>query len=195
MALHPPVDFRLQRLASDLREGSIPACPDTVAASLAVQVGVRDLPVTLWGATTSSNRVVLNQKLSPQRRRFALAHELGHVLFRRGRCPWVGADREEHSADEFASELLTPSSYVATCGDSIRLAEILDVEEWVAELARIRCQQRPSPQRLCDGTVLCIYCGARARATATWCDCAELRAGYGHSDSREPKLGLLGLSP
>ena len=59
------------------------------------------------------DRVVLslNRQLPPPRRRFAAAHELGHLVLRhapvlpgRPRMAW-----QEREADEFASELLMPA--------------------------------------------------------------------------------------
>lgn len=49
---------------------------------------------------------VLNQSLSPERQRFVLAHELGHMVMHEGEPPRETAERE---ADSFAEELLMPS--------------------------------------------------------------------------------------
>ena len=55
---------------------------------------------------------VLNKNLAPERQRFVLAHELGHMIMHEGEPPRDNAERE---ADEFAEELLMPAAEV--CSD------------------------------------------------------------------------------
>ncbi|MBQ2682373.1 MAG: XRE family transcriptional regulator [Thermoguttaceae bacterium] len=61
---------------------------------------------------TSSICIVLNsnEAFSPDRNRFTLAHELGHVLLHRDVMPDKKTERE---ADEFASEFLLPTEDIA----------------------------------------------------------------------------------
>lgn len=52
---------------------------------------------------------VLNESLTPERQRFVLAHELGHMVMHEGEPPRETAERE---ADLFAEELLMPSAEI-----------------------------------------------------------------------------------
>lgn len=52
---------------------------------------------------------VLNHSLTPERQRFILAHELGHMIMHEGEPPREHAERE---ADEFAEELLMPAAEI-----------------------------------------------------------------------------------
>lgn len=54
---------------------------------------------------------VLNDSLTPERQRFVLAHELGHIVMHEGEPPRDNAERE---ADLFAEELLMPSAEIRT---------------------------------------------------------------------------------
>src|ERR1035441_4673396 len=54
---------------------------------------------------------VLNKNLSPERQRFVLAHELGHMIMHEGEPPRDDAERE---ADQFAEELLMPAAEVSS---------------------------------------------------------------------------------
>ncbi|GAA4984122.1 ImmA/IrrE family metallo-endopeptidase [Streptomyces hyderabadensis] len=53
---------------------------------------------------------VLNSELSPERQRFVLAHEIGHMVMHEGEPP---RDTAEKEADAFAEELLMPAAEIA----------------------------------------------------------------------------------
>ncbi|CAL9304177.1 ImmA/IrrE family metallo-endopeptidase [Streptomyces bangladeshensis] len=53
---------------------------------------------------------VLNEGLSPERQRFVLAHEIGHMVMHEGDLPRETAEKE---ADSFAEELLMPAAEIA----------------------------------------------------------------------------------
>ncbi|WP_250030336.1 ImmA/IrrE family metallo-endopeptidase [Paractinoplanes maris] len=52
---------------------------------------------------------VLHSQLSPERQRFVLAHELGHMIMHEGEPP---RDTAEAEADQFAEELLMPAAEI-----------------------------------------------------------------------------------
>lgn len=87
--------------------------------------GYHDVSGMLYRSATDTV-VGLNENHSETRRRFSLAHELGHFLLHKGevfvdakvnfrnRLSSMGVDREEIEANEFAAELLMPSDLVST---------------------------------------------------------------------------------
>jgi len=87
--------------------------------------GYHDVSGMLYRSTTETV-VGLNEKHSDTRRRFSLAHELGHFLLHKGelfvdakvnfrnRLSSMGTDREEIEANAFAAELLMPSDLVSS---------------------------------------------------------------------------------
>lgn len=52
---------------------------------------------------------MLNESLTPERQRFVLAHELGHMVMHEGEPP---RETAEHEADLFAEELLMPAAEI-----------------------------------------------------------------------------------
>lgn len=80
--------------------------------------------------------IVVNKRHSPERQRFTLAHELGHLLLHeytkphadgrnvvryRNAVSALGTDREEIEANQFAAELLMPASRLIPRLESIGL--------------------------------------------------------------------------
>lgn len=97
-----------EALATDLRPSNLPVDPALVAHRLGVDVQVRLMPLSVHGATPSALRVVVNEALSATAFRFTLAHELAHVLVKRGAVATRSAADEERFADLFAASLLVP---------------------------------------------------------------------------------------
>lgn len=77
------------------------------AFALGVTVLERPLSATSMGLTLPPARVILRDSLPRYMKEYVLAHELGHVLVARGRCPWIVPALEEGFCDEFADALLT----------------------------------------------------------------------------------------
>ncbi|MCU1370088.1 MAG: IrrE N-terminal-like domain [Ilumatobacteraceae bacterium] len=118
--------------------------------------------------TVSASEIVIRTTLGRRRRRFVLAHELGHVLVRRGLAEWVGASSEERFADEFAVALL-----VGPVEPGVGLRQVTKrakVEERVAAWALVRAKEVPSPFLLENGTVVCKECGWRHRGGGCACN-------------------------
>lgn len=103
-----------EALANEVRpSGAPPVDPAIVASSLGVRVETRLMPASVLGATPSGARVVINEALDEPRRRFVLAHELAHVLVKRGRAQFADPRTEERFADAFADALLLPARAAA----------------------------------------------------------------------------------
>jgi hypothetical protein len=117
-----PVDLDLVRwmlpgtaLGEDIREVKPPVAMTWAGFDGALVRNPDDS--TQWG-------IFYSDRASPQRQRFTVAHELGHLVLHRARqasfhCEWTGAQTGvslalmEREADDFASHLLMP-------GDALR---------------------------------------------------------------------------
>ncbi|MGW4640794.1 ImmA/IrrE family metallo-endopeptidase [Sphaerisporangium sp. NPDC004334] len=75
--------------------------------------------ISVWHPA-SAPLFVLNSFLSPERQRFVLAHELGHMVMHEGEPPREEAERE---ADGFAEELLMPAAEIIADLDGIDVAK------------------------------------------------------------------------
>ena len=96
----------------------------------------------------------VNQAHLPERQRFTIAHELGHLELHKGTpvhfdravvhvnlrnaISSQAVDREEIEANRFAAELLMPEAFLRRDVDELRANGIADVmdETLIAELAR-----------------------------------------------------------
>ena len=140
------------------------------AAGLGVTVSSsEDLREGHWGLTLGDD-VIVSARLSRPEWRFALAHELGHVLAARGDLGWVSDLDEELICDWFAIELLAPAAVVGA-GSAARWAEWLDVPRAVVIAQRIRGLDEPP--RPVDEWVVCPACGVRPHLPG--CSCGSDR--------------------
>ena len=110
----------------------MPVDPVEIARSLGVQVLRGNLPSDVAGVLMKraghDPRIVVAAGDSEPRRRFTVAHELGHFVYRgseakadpnqyeyvdeRSRLPRAGADPVEVFANQFAAELLMPEDVI-----------------------------------------------------------------------------------
>lgn len=125
--LSPPVD--IQALASELAKVSFEFLPTEHVDGLTLNIGKSGKPC----------EVIINLHSSERRRRFTLAHEVGHILI-----PWHVGDffchaeysdtfhselywAQEKEANRFASELLIPRAWLAkVIADSSDVAAALE---------------------------------------------------------------------
>jgi hypothetical protein len=153
---------------------------DRCAQELGVSVRIGGLRSPLDGLTTSDHDVAIRRGLTKTHHQFVLAHELAHVLVRRGRCsvPARGAWTEEAFADAFARELILPVAAVV----STRSDALLDMQrEHGASTATLLLQMAlagsaPALMRCADGLVLCVDCGTRLGPPTCVCRKARERA-------------------
>jgi Zn-dependent peptidase ImmA (M78 family) len=140
---------------SVLKEHGITSAPvpvDRIARKLGVRVQFAPLDNDLSGMAHIRDGIVVvgvNSLHAPNRQRFTLAHELGHVVLHRpilegavhvdrvllrDRNSSTGTDQQEIEANAFASELLMPTEILETILGGRQV--ILDDDEEVAALAR-----------------------------------------------------------
>lgn len=103
----------------------------------------------------SNKIIVVNARHSTKRKRFTVAHELGHYFLneKAQQCfahrDIAGAyNREERDANQFASVILMPESKVRECVKNHTFAGILELVEFIAdtfnvskEAAQVRLQK------------------------------------------------------
>lgn len=85
------------------------------------------------GIVLKNDRLILvNEKRSDSRRRFTIAHEIGHIVM---------PDASEHEADEFASQLLAPSAIIY----SRKINKVNDISEYfdISIMAANMCKPHP----------------------------------------------------
>lgn len=102
-----------EALADEVRSlGTVPVDPFAIASALGVTVELRAMPPSVLGAAPSAVRVVVNDSLEGPLQRFVVAHELAHVLVKRGHARFADPRCEERFADAFAEALLVPKAAV-----------------------------------------------------------------------------------
>ena len=133
--------------------------------------------MTALGITLGGNEIKVRSSLPSDLKRLTTAHEIGHILVKRSRCPWLSPADEERFCDAFARELLAPVSAIGTTPAS-------DVEP---AAARFGVTQESILLQLAalgiveplvsagTGRILCIACGDRKRLLS--CACAFARGG------------------
>lgn len=109
-----------EALAEETRVGLVPVDSEVVAARLGIRVEARRMAGSVLGATPSDSRIVINDALREPDRRFVLAHEIAHVLVKRGHAKFASSRVEELFADAFAAALLVPANSLA--------AEAVDID-------------------------------------------------------------------
>jgi IrrE N-terminal-like domain len=144
---------------------------ELVAARLDVGILCQDLGEHLLGLTLDDGGMLLHDQLAGAERAFVFAHELAHVLRRRGRFRSVGAASEEWFADWFARELVLPRRVARWPLNDAQVAALHVSYETVA-LQRAVLDETPRLMRSGE-RVLCRECGtARYRPG---CECMPWR--------------------
>jgi Zn-dependent peptidase ImmA (M78 family) len=141
-----------QSVLKEHRITSAPVPVDRIARQLGVRVQFAPLDNDLSGMAHIRDGIVVvgvNSLHAPNRQRFTLAHELGHVVLHRpilegavhvdrvllrDRNSSTGTDQQEIEANAFASELLMPTEILESMLGGRQV--ILDDDEEIATLAR-----------------------------------------------------------
>jgi hypothetical protein len=164
-------DPRLEVLAEDVRVGDSVGrlSPEETASRLGVRIRHAALGVHVE-ALTVEGVIVLNEQFRSQgRRRFAFAHEVGHVLIERGSMPWATRRTEERWADWFAHECVFPRHWL----HDRRWEQLLlfdDSAERETIGMHLVSARHPSTIIRVDDTVICGACGDRQLFEGCECD-------------------------
>jgi len=136
------------------------------------------------GLCLGVNEVVLDRRLAPARRRVVFAHEIGHILIRRGVVSRLWRADEETLADQLGDEIALPSDWLEEhAGLGIRaVASLYEIPESrvAAQLARLG--EIPTICRLESGEIVCASCGDRRTLS---CRCLYYRVNR-HKAARLP---------
>lgn len=85
--------------------------------------------------------IVINKNFSNDRKRFTIAHELGHLLMHSINNPAIPAHRDkmlENEANEFASEFLMPKEAIKNSLYHLRLSYLAELKRyWLTSMASI----------------------------------------------------------
>jgi Zn-dependent peptidase ImmA (M78 family) len=120
-----------QRLVAKLGLQAPPVDVESIAKALSVRVEGADLDPDVSGVLVRAKGLAIigvNADNAPNRRRFTIAHELGHFVLHRGGTyidkgifarfrdseSGSGTSREEREANAFAAALLMPADWVQT---------------------------------------------------------------------------------
>ncbi|MDY7092611.1 MAG: ImmA/IrrE family metallo-endopeptidase [Acidobacteriota bacterium] len=142
---------RAQELLNELQVHEAPIDVRDIGRQLGVIVLEEDLEGEVSGMLTREARrpvILVNRSDSITRKRFSIAHELGHFLlhketvfvdrrvrFRNQRSS-LGIDREEIEANQFAAELLMPTDFIGRIFSQLQDAGCAeDCEELVSKMA------------------------------------------------------------
>lgn len=144
-------DAAAKTLLTQFGIAEAPIDPVLIAEKLGVLVVPQDMPDDVSGMLLrrGDEQVIgVNQKHHENRRRFTVAHELGHLRLHRGRplildtdtrvnfrdtVSSMATDREEMEANRFAAALLAPEPMVRRAA---REAEFRTAQELVLIMAR-----------------------------------------------------------
>jgi hypothetical protein len=160
-----------------------------LVCDLGIRLTARRLGAHLRGLTLDERDVLIHSDLRGAQRSFVCAHEVAHVLKRRGHFASVTKADEEWFADWFARELVLPRKLLVAYGARLPLAA-LHVDGQTAALQLAAVGLAPRVMRDCS-TVLCATCGARPHRWS--CECRSFRRFPCDASSRLPDTRELGL--
>jgi Zn-dependent peptidase ImmA (M78 family)/transcriptional regulator with XRE-family HTH domain len=138
----PPEVARALRTEWGLSDGPIPDMLQ-VLEDRGVLVVVRPMgsnsqdAVSTWPADADHSPImIVNSGLSPDRERFTVAHELGHLVMHR-----FPEENQEHEADHFAAEFLVPSEQIRPSLEGLRSGDFRRLMElkatWKVSIAML----------------------------------------------------------
>jgi Zn-dependent peptidase ImmA (M78 family) len=152
------------RLLEELEIEAVPVPVDQVARHLGADVVYRAFEGDVSGMVYRSRQekvIGVNSSHAPNRQRFTMAHEIGHLVLHRGQEVYVdnfesrvnwrdgASDRVEAEANAFAAELLMPRSIVNREVSRAMQDEAISPKQLVAAMAKsFRVSQQSMQFRL-----------------------------------------------
>jgi hypothetical protein len=146
---------------------------DALAHRLGVRLSRHHLGGSLLGLTLDDRRVLLHSRLRGSLLSLVFAHELAHVLRRRGYFQSLASSDEEWFADCFARELVLPRRWLTGCWPRTQLGSLhVGIETVALQMSVIGM----APALMRSGRrILCRTCGADAHLWG--CRCRSWRGG------------------
>jgi hypothetical protein len=145
---------------------------EKVASRTEVSISFKEMHPRVHGLTLRDGQVVLNRDLRGALANFTFAHELAHVLRRRGRFVGLRSSEEEWFADWFAREMLLPRAWLTLNLGAHDLAA-LHVDRMTAALQMAAIGRAPEIMRMGD-RILCRVCGVHHHRWG--CNCSVARS-------------------
>jgi hypothetical protein len=168
-SLRPEVDS----IVCELRPTFEPLPIERIAGRLGVELHLHGFRGPVLGAALADRAIILDSRLRGHRRAEVFAHEVAHILHRRGYFGSLAAGEEELFADQFARELLLPVPWLLGSTDSpLDLARRLRVTGRILALQLALVGEAPELMRDRE-TVLCPVCGSEPLALL--CRCRSYR--------------------
>lgn len=82
--------------------------------------------------------IIINKNFSNDRKRFTLAHELGHLIMHNFPIPEDSLRDKENEANRFGSEFLMPEEYIKKSLNNLRLSHLAELKRfWLTSMASI----------------------------------------------------------
>ena len=128
------IDDAIQLLVGDVLQGISVAPTDLDALRQRLSISEcrsEDIPFSGELRRKGKERAIIySMHLSRDRRRFTIAHEIGHALLERVGCPLPHTGMEvERLCDKFAAEILMPKPvFLDRLGDSLTIERLLDLK-------------------------------------------------------------------
>lgn len=163
----------LEQILSMLRPKFAPLQVERTARHLGLVVEEHRFQGPVRGATVEDSLVLLDDRLSGSLRAEVFAHEVGHVLHRRGFFRPIPEHKAELFADQFARELLVPAKWlVAERASGELIARQLRVSRSIIAL-QLAARGAAPPLMRDRKTVLCATCGIWPHGSQ--CKCRRFR--------------------
>lgn len=120
MALHSHHYYKQQaeKLLGDLQVSTLPVDVYEIADKLGIEIMELSEPDWFSGSLLNiedSYYIIVNKIMTPEKKRFTIAHELGHFILHKNEVVYMDNDKQEHlqrQANMFAAALVMPERAV-----------------------------------------------------------------------------------
>lgn len=136
---------KARKLLKDLKITTIPVSLSPIVRHLSITTAPHDIDdklsgVTAYDSETDEKYILYNKSHHVHRKRFTVAHEIGHVAFdhpnyQNESLDFYSKDDKEIEANQFAAELLMPLNNLKTDVVMLGTVKKLAFKYWVSEEA------------------------------------------------------------